>query len=51
MPTNSSNAELESGALECAVRIRAAIEEEHEPLLRSIAVLVAKTERVCAGPK
>jgi RNA polymerase sigma factor (sigma-70 family) len=42
---NSSNAELESEELECTVRIRAAIEEEHEPLLRSIAVLVAKTER------
>ncbi len=45
MPRNSSNAELESEELECTMRIRAAIEEEHEPLLRSIAVLVAKTGR------
>ncbi len=45
MPRNSSNAELESAELECSMRIRAAIEEEHEPLLRSIAVLVARTGR------
>jgi RNA polymerase sigma factor (sigma-70 family) len=45
MPRNSSNAERESEERECTVRIRAAIEEEHEPLLRSIAVLVAKTGR------
>jgi DNA-directed RNA polymerase specialized sigma24 family protein len=45
MPRNSSNAELESAALECAARIRAVIEEDHEALLRSVAVLVAKTER------
>jgi len=45
MSRSSSYAEPESEALECAARIRAAIEEEHEPLLRSVAVLVAKTER------
>ena len=51
MPRNSSNAEMESEELECAVRIRAAIEEEHEPLLRSVAVLVAKTERGLRWPE
>jgi RNA polymerase sigma factor (sigma-70 family) len=51
MPGNSSNAELEAEVLECTVRIRAAIEEEHEPLLRSIAVLVAKTERGLRWPE
>jgi len=45
MPRILSNAERESEALECAARIRAVIEEEHEPLLRSVAVLVANTER------
>jgi RNA polymerase sigma factor (sigma-70 family) len=45
MPGNSSNAELESEAPGCTARIRAAIEEEHGPMLRSIAVLVAKTGR------
>ena len=29
----------------CAARIRAAVEEEHEPLLRTVAVLVAKSDR------
>ena len=33
------------------MRIRAAIEEEHEPLLRSIAVLVAKTGRDLRWPE
>ena len=51
MPGNSSKAELESEELECTERIRAAIEEEHEPLLRSIAVLVAKTERGYRWPE
>jgi RNA polymerase sigma factor (sigma-70 family) len=51
MPRNSSNAELESEELECTVRIRAAIEEEHEPLLRSIAVLVAKSGRDLRWPE
>jgi len=45
MPRNSSYAEPESEALECAARIRAAIEDEHDTLLRSVALLVAKTER------
>jgi RNA polymerase sigma factor (sigma-70 family) len=45
MPRNSSNSEAESEGLECAARIRAAIEAAHETLLRSIAVLVARTEK------
>jgi RNA polymerase sigma factor (sigma-70 family) len=45
MPRNSSNAELETEELACTARIRAEIIEKHEPLLRSIAVLVAKTGR------
>jgi len=51
MPRNSSNAELESAALECAARIRAVIEENHEALFRSVAVLVAKTERRLRWPE
>ena len=45
MPRNSSNAELETEELAGTAQIRAAIIEKHEPLLRSIAVLVAKTGR------
>jgi RNA polymerase sigma factor (sigma-70 family) len=44
VPRNLLNAEPESGAPECAARIRAAVEEEHQPLLRSIAVLVARSD-------
>ena len=51
MPRNSSNAELDADEQDCTVRIRAAIEEEHEPLLRSIAVLVAKTGRELLWPE
>lgn len=51
MPANSSNAEPESAALECAARIRAAIEMEHEALLQTVAVLVAKTERRLHWPE
>jgi RNA polymerase sigma factor (sigma-70 family) len=51
MPRNSPDAELDSEELECAVRIRAAIEEEHVTLLRSIAVLVAKTWRDLRWPE
>ena len=51
MPGTSSNAELESQDLKCTVRIRAAIEEEHQRLLRSVAVLVAKTERGLRWPE
>jgi RNA polymerase sigma factor (sigma-70 family) len=51
MPGTSSNAELESEELECTARIRLAIEEGHEPLLRSIAILVAKTERSLRWPE
>ena len=51
MPGNSLDAELEAEELECTARIRAAIEEYHEPLLRSIAVLVAKTGRGLRWPE
>jgi RNA polymerase sigma factor (sigma-70 family) len=51
MPRNSSNAELERDEPDCTARIRAAIEEEHHPLLRSIAVLVAKTSRELLWPE
>ena len=44
MLTNSSNSDRESATLDRAARIRAVIAEEHEALLRSVAVLVAKTE-------
>jgi RNA polymerase sigma factor (sigma-70 family) len=46
-----SNTELEPRDLECTFRIRAAVIEEHEPLLRSIAVLVAKSGRGLAWPE
>jgi RNA polymerase sigma factor (sigma-70 family) len=45
MPRNSSDAELERGEPACTARILAAIREKHEPLLRSIAVMVARTGR------
>jgi RNA polymerase sigma factor (sigma-70 family) len=51
MPRNSCNAEPESEALERGALIRAAIQAEHEPLLRSVAVLVAKTERRLRWPE
>jgi RNA polymerase sigma factor (sigma-70 family) len=51
MTRTSSKTGLEPEELECAVRIRAAIKEEHEPLLRSIAVLVCKTERDLRWPE
>jgi RNA polymerase sigma factor (sigma-70 family) len=51
MSRNSSNADPESEALACAERIRAAIDEHHESLLRSVAVLVAKTERRLRWPE
>jgi RNA polymerase sigma factor (sigma-70 family) len=51
MPRNPSNAELEDEELASAVRIRAAIRERHDPLLRSIAVLVAKTGRDLRWPE
>ena len=44
MLTNSLNADQESVTLDRATRIRAVIAEEHEALLRSVAVLIAKTE-------
>jgi RNA polymerase sigma factor (sigma-70 family) len=45
MPKNSSNPGAESAAAGCAARIRAVVEKEHEQLLRSVAMLVANTER------
>jgi RNA polymerase sigma factor (sigma-70 family) len=45
MSGNSSNAKPEDQAQKCAAQIRAAIEEEHDSLLRSVAVLVARTQR------
>jgi DNA-directed RNA polymerase specialized sigma24 family protein len=44
MLTILSSADQESATLDRATRIRAVIAEEHEALLRSVAVLVAKTE-------
>jgi len=44
MLTNSLSADQESVTLTAAALIRAAIAEEHEALLRSIAVLVAKMD-------
>src|SRR5262249_52694133 len=44
MLTNSLNASQESVTLDRATRIRAVIAEEHEALLRSVAVLIARTE-------
>ena len=51
MLTNSSNSDRESATLNRAMRIRAVIAEEHEALLRSVAVLIAKRSHVCGGPK
>jgi hypothetical protein len=51
MLTNSLSADRESVSLTGAARIRAAIAEEHESLLRSIAVLVAKTDRRLPWPE
>ena len=47
----SSNAERESEVLQRDVRIRAAIKEDHELLLRSIAVLVSKSRRGLHWPE
>jgi RNA polymerase sigma-70 factor, ECF subfamily len=51
MSSTSSNAERESEVLKRDARIRAAIKEEHQALLRSIAVLVAKTKRGLRWPE
>jgi DNA-directed RNA polymerase specialized sigma24 family protein len=51
MLTNSLSADQESVALTGAARIRAAIAEEHEALLRSIAVLVTKMDRRLPWPE
>jgi RNA polymerase sigma factor (sigma-70 family) len=51
MPKSFANAEPESEALACAARIRAAVEAEHEALLRSVAVLVAKSDRRLRWPE
>jgi DNA-directed RNA polymerase specialized sigma24 family protein len=44
MLTNTLNADRESVTHDRATRIRALIAEEHDALLRSVAVLIAKTE-------
>ena len=51
MPRNSSNAERDSEERACTVGTREAIQEGHEPLLRSIAVLVSKTGRDLRWPQ
>ena len=51
MLRNSSNAERESVERECTARIRAAIENEHDSLLRSVAILVAKSRRHLRWPE
>jgi RNA polymerase sigma factor (sigma-70 family) len=51
MPRNSSNTELEPEELVASARIHAAIKEKHDPLLRSIALSVAKTGRVRRWPE
>jgi RNA polymerase sigma factor (sigma-70 family) len=51
MPRKSSNVELGSEAHRRAERIRAAVEGEHEPLLRSVAVLVAKARLSLRWPE
>jgi RNA polymerase sigma factor (sigma-70 family) len=51
MPRNSSNSGPEYQALESAERIRAAIKAGYEPLLQSVAVLVAKTENRLRWPE
>jgi RNA polymerase sigma factor (sigma-70 family) len=44
MPKNSSNGDAESAAATRAARIRSAVKQEHEQMLRSVAMLVAKTD-------
>lgn len=51
MPGDSSNAEPDLEGLDGTSRIRAAIEGEHEPLLRSVAIMVAKTGRDLRWPE
>jgi RNA polymerase sigma factor (sigma-70 family) len=51
MPRKSSNADPEAAAPDCAARIRAAIAEEHEALLHSVAVMVARSERRLRWPE
>jgi RNA polymerase sigma factor (sigma-70 family) len=51
LPGNPFKVEAESEALAGADRIRAAIEEDHNALLRTVAVLVAKTDRRLGWPE
>jgi RNA polymerase sigma factor (sigma-70 family) len=51
MLSYSPNAERESVERECTARIRAAIENEHDSLLRSVAILVAKSRRHLRWPE
>jgi RNA polymerase sigma factor (sigma-70 family) len=50
MPGNSTDSETVSEALACAARIRAVVEKEHEALLRTVAVLVARSDRRLRWP-
>jgi RNA polymerase sigma-70 factor (ECF subfamily) len=45
MPRKPSSSDPECEPRECAARIRAAVEREHALLLRSVALLVARTEK------
>ena len=51
MLINAVKADQESVLLDSAARIRAAVAEDHETLLRSVAVLVSKTERQLRWPE
>jgi RNA polymerase sigma factor (sigma-70 family) len=51
MFNNSSNDEPESGVARNAALLRAAIEKEHEEMLRSVVVLVSWTEVHLHGPE
>jgi RNA polymerase sigma-70 factor (ECF subfamily) len=51
MLRNFSSSEPESGTLDYAEKVRAAIEEGHEPLLRSVAVLIAKSTKRLSWPE
>jgi RNA polymerase sigma factor (sigma-70 family) len=50
MPRPSSNVEPVAAALDQAARLRAAVAEHHEALLRSVAVLIARTGQPVRGP-
>jgi RNA polymerase sigma factor (sigma-70 family) len=51
IPPKLPNSEPESEASGCATQIRAAIQERHEPLLRTFAILVAKSDQRLRWPE